>query len=104
MVNIEIPDSVESIGDYAFSYCTSLTSISIPNFVKSIGDRAFYNCESLKEVIFKGKTPDEVKKMKNYPWGIEDESVIKAKKQSNLKESKVQDMKTYKPKPRKTYT
>jgi hypothetical protein len=34
-------------------------------------------CDALKEVIFKGKTLDEVKRMENYPFGIEDTSIIK---------------------------
>ena len=33
-----IPNSVTSIGDGAFSGCTSLTSVTIPNSVTSIGD------------------------------------------------------------------
>ena len=32
---------VTSIGNYAFSYCTSLTSVTIPDSVTSIGGRAF---------------------------------------------------------------
>lgn len=43
-----IPDSVTSIGDWAFSYCTALASITIPDSVTSIGEYAFYNCKSLK--------------------------------------------------------
>ena len=42
--NTEIPNSVTSIGGYAFSYCTGLTSITIPNSVKNIGDYAFRGC------------------------------------------------------------
>ena len=45
-----IPDSVTSIGDYAFGYCSSLTSISIPVGVTSIGDYAFSHCSSLTSV------------------------------------------------------
>ena len=39
------------IRNYAFYYCTSLTSITIPNGVTSIGDYAFYYCESLTNAI-----------------------------------------------------
>ena len=43
--------SVTSIGDYAFSVCSSLTSIEIPNSVTSIGSSAFYNCYRLTDVV-----------------------------------------------------
>ena len=39
-----IPNSVTSIGDYAFYYCSGLNSIEIPNSVTSIGDYVFHNC------------------------------------------------------------
>ena len=42
--------SVTSIGDSAFHYCTSLTSITIPNSVTSIGKEAFSNCNNLVSV------------------------------------------------------
>ena len=42
-----IPDSVTSIGNSAFYYCTSLTSITIPDSVTSIGNSAFYYCTTL---------------------------------------------------------
>lgn len=74
---INIPDSVRAIDDKVFSNCKSLTSIAIPYNVTSIGNLAFYNCESLKEVIFKGKTLEEVKQMKYYPFGIKNESIFK---------------------------
>ena len=40
---------IESIGEYAFYDCTTLTSIEIPNSVTKIGEFAFYNC-SLSEI------------------------------------------------------
>jgi hypothetical protein len=39
--SISIPESVESIGEYAFSGCTGLVSIELPESVTSIGKGAF---------------------------------------------------------------
>ena len=75
--SIEIPDSVKNIGFGAFSHCKSLTLIVIPNSVESIEKFAFWNCKSLKSLSFKGKTLKQVKEMKSYPFGIEDESIIR---------------------------
>ena len=75
--SIIIPDSVKSIGDWAFYGCNSLKSIVIPDSVKRIEYRAFYNCKNLKSLSFKGKTIDQVKEIKNYPFRIEDESIIR---------------------------
>jgi len=45
-----IPNSVTSMGDYAFDSCTSLTSITIPNSVTSIGNYVCGGCTSLSSV------------------------------------------------------
>ena len=75
---IALPNSITSIGNGAFERCKTLESITIPNNVRNIGDNTFYYCESLEEVIFKGKTLDEVKKMRNYPFRIKDKKIIKS--------------------------
>ena len=56
LASVTIPDSVTSIGRHAFQYCTSLTSVTIPNGVTSIGDSAFSYCASLTSVTI----PDSV--------------------------------------------
>lgn len=45
--NIIIPDSVTSIGSYAFYECFRITSMNIPNSVVSIGENAFGYCSDL---------------------------------------------------------
>ena len=50
LTSITIPDGVTSIGNYAFSSCTGLTSITIPDSVTSIDKDAFSDCTGLKEL------------------------------------------------------
>ena len=48
--NLVIPNSVTSIGNYAFIHCSSLTSVTIGSGVTSIGDYAFHSCYGLSSV------------------------------------------------------
>ena len=50
ITSVVLGDSVKSIGDYAFSRCSSLTNIEIPASVTSIGASAFYNCTGLTSI------------------------------------------------------
>ena len=59
-----IPSSVTSIGNYAFSGCSSLTSITIPSSVTSIGDGAFCQCSSLTSITI----PSSVTSIGNYAF------------------------------------
>ena len=53
---VEIKDSVTSIGTNAFYGCDNLESVIIGNGVKTIGSYAFFNCSSLKTIVI----PDSV--------------------------------------------
>ena len=56
--------SVTSIGDYAFSDCSGLTSVTIPNSVTSIGLGAFYDCSRLTSVTI----PNSVTSIEGYTF------------------------------------
>jgi hypothetical protein len=58
LTSINIPNSVKSIGDWAFYSCDSLTSITIPNSVKSIGEGAFDSCDSIKTMTVTANSED----------------------------------------------
>ena len=55
LTSLIIPDSVTLIGSDAFSGCSGLTSVTIPNSVTSIGDRAFYGCSGLTSIVVDGR-------------------------------------------------
>ena len=59
-----IPNSVTSLGEFAFVGCSSLTNITIPNSVTTIGASAFYRCSSLTSVTI----PDSVTTIGNYAF------------------------------------
>ena len=48
--DLVIPNTVDSIHNYAFCFCSSLTSVTIPNSVTNIGDFAFFGCDKTTSV------------------------------------------------------
>ena len=61
LTSVTIPNSVTSIELGTFSGCSGLTSINIPNSVTSIGSGAFYDCSSLTSVTI----PNSVTSIRN---------------------------------------
>ena len=57
--SIQLPDSITSIGDNAFSFLDELTSIMIPEGVTHIGSCVFVGCKSLQSLVI----PEGVKKI-----------------------------------------
>lgn len=65
-----------NVGIDAFTACTNLKRVYIDSTVDSIGTDAFHLCDNMEQMYFKGRTLAQVQAMDNYPWGIEDTSVI----------------------------
>ena len=74
----EIPDSVMTIGEYAFGNCTYLPSITIPDSVTSIGNSAFFGCTGLSSITFNGTKSEwnSISKGANWQLGIPATEVI----------------------------
>ena len=57
LTSVTIPSKVTEIGEQAFRYCSSLTSVTIPKSVTTIGEYAFERCSNLKYVYVEWATP-----------------------------------------------
>ena len=69
---LTIPNSVTSIGSFAFYGCSGLTSVTIPDSVTSIGAKAFSGCSSLESITipFVGAKADVTSSdTYQYPFG-----------------------------------
>lgn len=82
LTKVTLSDTIASIGDYAFAFCSQLEDINMPKSLQKIGDRAFYQdtllagelripsgvtslgayafcrCKELSTVIFEGDCPE----------------------------------------------
>ena len=48
---VVLPEGLTNIGDYAFYFCSNLTSINFPKSCRSIGHCAFNSCNSLTQLV-----------------------------------------------------
>lgn len=64
VTELNIPNGVTAISNYAFYGCPNLTSVNIPGCVESIGDYAFYNCNNIASL----EILDGVKRIGNYAF------------------------------------
>ena len=65
--NTVIPNSVTSIGGYAFYNCTGLTFLTIGNSVSTIGSSAFAHCNRLNSITVLAETPPSLHIQVNNP-------------------------------------
>ena len=49
--DLTLPSNITNINQYAFYFCSGLTSVTIGNFVTSIGEYAFAYCSGLTSII-----------------------------------------------------
>lgn len=54
MSTVTIPDSITTIGEYAFYFCENLTEVTIPKSVTVIGAYAFDECTALPYITYEG--------------------------------------------------
>ena len=64
LMNIQLPDNITSIGIYAFANCSLLQSITIPNGITSLSGFIFEDCSSLTDLII----PDSVTIIADYAF------------------------------------
>ena len=55
IVEVELPDSIESIGEYAFNHCVNLTAVNTPENLEEVGAYAFAYCYKLQNPVISGK-------------------------------------------------
>ena len=57
ITTLELPSTLQTIGEQAFSGCESLVSIDLPAGLESIGGLAFSGCTNLSEITCRAEVP-----------------------------------------------
>ena len=73
-----------SIGRVAFFDCHSLANVTIPDSVETIGNNAFTRCGGIEQAFFAGRTLAQVKAIPDfefdgnwsYPWGLAEDRIV----------------------------
>ena len=68
---IILPESVTSIGQNAFAFCTNLLEVTIPGSVTSIDSSAFFECPNVKIKAPAGSYAETYAKENNIPFVAE---------------------------------
>ena len=58
VINLVVPEGVTSIGQYAFYWLSSLTSVTLPSTLDTVGQEAFTECSGLVRVNYTGMVAD----------------------------------------------
>ncbi len=61
LLSVTLPDTVKTIGSFAFASSTSLESVNIPEGVEIIPEECFRSCESIKSISL----PESVREIKD---------------------------------------
>lgn len=57
MLTVNLNEGLKSIGDYDFMGCSMLEKVEIPSTLERMGDNVFSACTNMKQIIFKSSTP-----------------------------------------------
>ena len=68
LTSVQLPSTIEKIGESCFYYCTSLESITLPSSVTEIGNMAFKYCSLLSTVKYEGTVEEWGLVVKGNDW------------------------------------
>lgn len=68
---VNLNEGLKSIGSYDFMGCALLDKVEIPSTLEKIGDDVFSACTNMKQIIFKSSTPPTVLSGASYPIGFD---------------------------------
>ena len=64
IMSVDIPEGVKSIGEGSFNTCVNMSEISLPNSLQKIGWASFLGCENLTNIVI----PNDVTAIEEYAF------------------------------------